>query len=224
MFRHKSVRAGNAWTCRDQAWSRSGPSVAPSNVEVHHDLSTAICPRPRLRQRSHAHPRMGTSPRSADDPHQFGRGELNPDEPRQDRSGNDRNCQGRTETRRSADGRSRTSGPAACWSPRQMRCIPAGTRTEISCRRRPAEAEFRSGSPRHEAERGRDRDRHPRQSARCLARFHRRADRDHDVRRGGNRRPKPTPRSSPSRTPSVLPTTPSSAASTLKILPRPSKL
>ena len=32
----------------------------------------------------------------------------------------------RTETRRSADGRSRTSGPTACWSPRQMRCSRPG--------------------------------------------------------------------------------------------------
>ena len=44
----------------------------------------------------------------------------------QDECGNDRNRQGRTETRRSADGRSRTSGPSACWSPRQMRCSRPG--------------------------------------------------------------------------------------------------
>ena len=59
--------------------------------------------------------------------------------------GDDRDCQGRAETRRSADGRSHTSGATACWSPRQMRCPTAGTRTEISCRRRPAERSFGPG-------------------------------------------------------------------------------
>ena len=51
---------------------------------------------------------------------------VGPDELGQDESGNDRDRQGRNETRRSADGRSRTSGPTACWSPRQMRCSRPG--------------------------------------------------------------------------------------------------
>ena len=94
--------------------------------------------------------------------------------------GDDRDCQRRVETRRSADGRSHTSGAIAFWSPRSVRWATAGTRTEISCWRGVSPA-FRSGSPCHDAECRRDRDRHPLKSARCLARLHRRADRDHDA-------------------------------------------
>src|SRR5687768_6933346 len=38
-----------------------GLASRPSNVEVNHDLSTAICPRPRLRQRSYADACLGPS-------------------------------------------------------------------------------------------------------------------------------------------------------------------
>ena len=77
-------------------------------------------------------------------------------------------------------GRSHTSGAIAFWSPRSVRWATAGTRTEISCWRGVSPA-FRSGSPCHDVECRRDRDRHPLKSARCLARLHRRADRDHDA-------------------------------------------
>ena len=122
-----------------------------------------------------------------------------------DDPGHDRNCQGRIEARRSSDGRSYTSGATAFWSPRRCGGPPAGARTEIPRRPRwTGAATFQSGTRCHEAERGGDRDRHPRQSARCLARFHRRSDRDHDAAlastglRSGSRWSKsPVPRQRP---------------------------
>jgi len=47
--------------------------------------------------------------------------------------GDDRDCQRRVEARRSANGRSHTSGALAFWSPRSVRWATAATRTEISC-------------------------------------------------------------------------------------------